>query len=89
MIEIPVTDGHINYWVKATVGKRESIEIQGKMHPCLRGNTRYGQVGKHSGKNENPQLKIWYTADERKIPLRIRSKLGIVSFVFDLVSIAP
>ena len=36
-------------------------------------------------KSENPQLKIWYTADEKKIPLRIRSKVGIVSFVFELV----
>ena len=40
-------------------------------------------------KSENPQLKIWYSADEQKIPLRIKSKVGIVSFVFELVATAP
>lgn len=32
VIEIPVTDGHMNYGVKATVSKRDIIEIQGKMY---------------------------------------------------------
>jgi hypothetical protein len=89
VIEIPVTDGHVNYWVKATVGKRDSIEIQGKMHQAFEVTPDMDRLENIVEKSENPQLKIWYTADERKIPLRIRSKLGIVSFVFDLVSIAP
>ena len=35
VIEIPVTDGDTNYRVKATVGKRDTIEIQGKMYPAF------------------------------------------------------
>ena len=89
VIEIPVTDGHINYWVKATVGKRDIIELQGKMYHAFEITPDMDRLENIVGKSENPQLKVWYTADERKIPLRIISKLGIVSFVFDLVSIAP
>jgi hypothetical protein len=37
-------------------------------------------------KSDNPQLRVWVTADEKKIPIRLRSKVGIVTFDFDLVS---
>jgi hypothetical protein len=89
VIEIPVTDGHINYWVKATVGKRDIIQIQGKMYHAFEITPDMDRLENIVEKSKNPQLKIWYTADEKKIPLRIRSNLGLVSFVFDLVSIAP
>ena len=89
VIEIPVTDGHMNYWVKATVGKRDIIELQGKRYHAFEITPDMNRLENIVEKSENPQLKIWYTADDRKIPLRIRSKVGIVSFVFDLVSIAP
>jgi len=40
-------------------------------------------------KSENPQLRIWFSADEKKIPLKIHSKVGIVTFIFELASMAP
>jgi hypothetical protein len=40
-------------------------------------------------KSENPQLRIWFSTDEKKIPLKIQSKVGIVSFIFEFVSMAP
>jgi hypothetical protein len=89
VIEIPVTDGHMNYRVKATVGKRDSIEIQGKLYPAFEITPDMERLENIAAKNENQQIKIWYAADERKIPLRIWNKSGIVSFVFDLMSIAP
>jgi hypothetical protein len=36
-------------------------------------------------KSDHPQLKVWVTADEKKIPIKIRTKVGIISFDFDLV----
>jgi hypothetical protein len=36
-------------------------------------------------KSDHPQLKVWVTADEKKIPMKIRTKVGIISFDFDLV----
>jgi hypothetical protein len=89
VIEIPVTDGHMNIDVKATIIKRDTVEIQGKMYPAFEVTPAMEKLENVVKKSENPQLKIWYTADEKKIPLRIKSKVGIVSFVFDLVSIVP
>jgi hypothetical protein len=40
-------------------------------------------------KSDHPQLKVWVTADEKKIPIRIRTKMGIISFDFDLVTSPP
>jgi hypothetical protein len=89
VIEIPVTDGHMNIDVKATVSKRDTIAIQGKGYPAFEVTPDMEKLDNVIKKSENPQLTIWYTADEKKIPLRIRSKVGIVSFVFELTSIAP
>jgi hypothetical protein len=89
VIEIPVTDGDTNYRVKATVGKRGNIEIQGDMHHAVEVTPDMERLQDVVRKSENPHLTVWYTADEKKIPLRIRSKVGIVSFVFELVSNVP
>ena len=89
VIEIPVTDGQMNYTVKAIVGRKEIIEHQGKMYQAFEITPDIARLENIVEKSKNPQLKIWYTADERKIPLRIRGKYGIVSFDIDLVSIAP
>jgi hypothetical protein len=89
VIEIPVCDGQMNYRVKATVSGRDSIEIQGKTYPAFEVTPDMERLESIVKKSENPELKIWYTADEKKIPLRIRSKVGIVSFVFELTAIAP
>ena len=89
VIEIPVTDGNTNYAVKATVGKRDTIEIQGKVYPAFEVTPDMEKLENIVKKSENSQLKILYTADAQKIPLRINSKVGIVSFVFELVSNVP
>ena len=89
VIALPVTDGDTNYDVKATVGKRDTIEIQGKMYDAFEVTPDMEKLEHVVKKSENPQLKIWYTADAQKIPLRIKSKVGIVSFVFEIVSTAP
>ncbi|MCE5262830.1 MAG: DUF3108 domain-containing protein [Deltaproteobacteria bacterium] len=39
--------------------------------------------------DNNPELKIWFSADEKKIPFKIRSKVGIVSFIFEFEAMAP
>ena len=85
VIEIPVTDGLMNYAVKATVGKRNIIQIQGEMYPVFEVTPDMERLESLAKTNENPLLKVWYTADEKKIPLRMISRVGILSFVFELV----
>jgi hypothetical protein len=31
-------------------------------------------------------MKIWYTADERKMPVKIQTRVTVGSFVFELIS---
>ncbi|MHB8828095.1 MAG: DUF3108 domain-containing protein [Syntrophales bacterium] len=89
VIEIPITDGNMNVRVKATIGKKDIIEIKGKAYKSVAVTPDMEQLGNIVKKSENPQLKIWFSADEKKIPLKIQSKVGIVSFIFEFVSMAP
>jgi len=89
VIEIPITDGNMNIRVKATIGKKDLIEIKGKTYKSVAVTPDMEQLENIVKKSENPQLKIWFSADEKKIPLKIQSKVGIVSFIFEFVSIVP
>jgi hypothetical protein len=91
-IYVPLTDGTENIEVRATVGKKNIIEIDGKMYKTLEitpNMEMLDNLDKIVKKSDHPQLKIWVTADEKKIPIKIRSKVGIISFDFDLVTSQP
>lgn len=89
-IHLPLTDGNdVNIEARVIVGQRDTINIEGRMYdtieitPNMEMLDKLKQVVKPS---DNPQLKVWVTADEKKIPIKIRSKIGIISFDFDLVT---
>ena len=87
-IIVPLTDGNLIIEVRALIGKKNIIEIDGNMYnvievtPNMKMLDKLGNIVK---KSDNPQLKVWVTADGKKIPLRVRSKIGIISLDFDLV----
>lgn len=87
-IYIPLTDGTSNIEIRAVVGKKDVITIAGKQYtaveitPDMKMSDTLKKVAK---KKTPPQLKMWVTIDEKRIPLKIRSKVGIISFDFDFV----
>jgi hypothetical protein len=87
-INIPLTDGKNNIEIKAIVGKKEVITIEGKQYntveitPDMKMSDTLKKVVK---KKTPPQFIMWVTADEKRIPIKIRSKVGIISFDFDFV----
>ena len=86
VIEIPITDGKKSIAIQATVAGRETLTIDGKVYDtCLviPDMERLQGVVPQKG---DPSLKIWFTADERQIPVNIQSKLAVGIFVFELVS---
>jgi hypothetical protein len=90
-IKLPLTDGDLNIEVKVIVGKRSIIEVEGKKYETIEITPNMEMLDKLDKykvvkKSDNPQLKVWVTADEKKIPVKIRSKVGIISFDFDLVT---
>jgi hypothetical protein len=38
-------------------------------------------------KGDVPQLKIWFTADDKRIPVKIQSKVKVGYFIFELVAV--
>jgi len=87
VLEFPVTDGKKHWDTKATVVRKEQLTINGKTYDTLLvmpDMKRIEDVFKK--KDEQPDLMIWFSADERQVPVKIESKVIIGTFVFELVS---
>ncbi|NPV03660.1 MAG: DUF3108 domain-containing protein [Syntrophaceae bacterium] len=84
--EIPVTDGKKCIAVKATVAGRETVTIDGKVYDTFLVVPDMERLQGVVPRQDDPSLKIWFTADERQLPVKIQSKVAIGSFVFELVS---
>jgi Protein of unknown function (DUF3108) len=68
-IYVPLTDGNLNIEVRAIVGKRDVIEIEGKMYDTIEitpNMEMLDKLDKIVKKSDHPQLKVWVTADEKK-----------------------
>lgn len=84
--EIPITDGKKFIVVKATVAKRETLNIDGKVYDTFLVVPDMERLEGVVGKKGEPSMKIWFTADERQVPVKIQSKVTVGSFVFELIS---
>lgn len=86
-LSFPVSDGKKCFIQKGEVIKKEKITLpSGTFDTYL----LVLKVNHFSGvfkKSENPTVKLWVTADDRKIPVRIKIKVFIGSVIFDLVSV--
>jgi hypothetical protein len=86
VLEIPVTDGKKLIATKARVDRREKLVIDGKSYDTYLIIPEMGRLDKVFGKEREPDMKIWYTADEKKLPVKIQTKVAVGSFVFELIS---
>jgi hypothetical protein len=87
-IYIPLTDGKRNIEIKAVVGKKDVIIIEGKQYNVIEitpDMTMLNTLQKVVKKKTPPQFKMWVTDDEKRIPIKIRSQIGIISFDFDFI----
>jgi len=85
-IIIPVTDGKKVALGKVNVIKREDIKVNGTSYDTFLVEPELGDIGGVFKKSKDAKLQIWVTADDRHIPVRIKSKVAVGSFVADLVS---
>jgi len=79
-IEIPVTDGKKVAFGRVNVIKRETIEVNGNNYDTFLVEPEVFE------KSKDAKLEIWITADSRRIPVRIKSKVIVGSFTAELVS---
>ena len=88
ILELPVSDGKKCMVIRATVVTRETIVVAGTAYDTFRVVPDLERLDSVVAKHNDPQLKIWFTADDRKLPVKIRSKVGVGTFVFELMSSA-
>jgi hypothetical protein len=87
VIEIPVTDGTNVINAKAIVASRDKVTIHDAVYDTLLVVADMSRLeGVVSG---GSSLKIWFTADERHVPVKIQTRIAVGSFVFELVSTIP
>jgi hypothetical protein len=86
-IQRPVTDGKKITFGTARILRRETIELALGTFDTYLLEPDIRQVGGVFKQSKGAKIELWVTADERKIPLRIRSKVVIGNFIGELVGV--
>jgi hypothetical protein len=86
VIKVPVTDGKKCVMGIARVIKRENINVNGRTYDTYLVEPDLEHIGGVFEKSKNAKLHIWVTADKRRIPVRVKSKVIVGSFVGELIS---
>ncbi len=85
-IELPVSDGKGFYETVLRVKGRETIVVEGKSYDTWYVEPDLKDLRGVFKKNNDAVLGIWFTADERRIPVKLSSKVAVGSFVGELVN---
>lgn len=86
-VERPVTDGKRIFMGNASVLRRETITLNnGDTYDTFCLKPDLGFLGGIFKKSKDPQLLLWVTADEKRIPVQIMSKVKVGHFFGELVS---
>ena len=85
-INAPVTDGKKFVNGEATVLNQEKIYVPDKWYETYLVEPDLEHIGGVFKQSKDAKLQIWVTADDRRIPVRIKSKVVVGSFVAELVS---
>jgi Protein of unknown function (DUF3108) len=86
IIERPVTDGKTCIIGKLSVVKRETLKLKSGTYDTFLIEPELKHIGGVFEKSKNAKLQLWVTADKRRIPVKIKSKVVVGSFVGELVS---
>ena len=86
-LEKPFTDGKKWTLGKARVVKREKITVLSGTYDTYVVEPDLEHIGGVFKKSKDAKLRIWVTADDRRIPVKIKSKVAIGSFVGELISV--
>ena len=86
-MEGPVTDGKKCVMGRVKVVRREKITIASGNYDTYLVEPDLKHIGGVFEKSKNARLQIWVTADERQIPVKVKSRVVVGSFVGELISI--
>ncbi len=86
ILQRPITDGKKCVIGIGEVIKRETIKLKSGKYDTYLLETELKDLNGVFRKSKNAAIKIWITADKRKMPVRIKSKVVVGSFVGELVA---
>jgi hypothetical protein len=84
VLEVPMTDGKKCVSVRAAVTGKETLTIEDRTYdtyvvaPDMESLSGFLKKGR--------QIKLWYSADEQQLPVRMQSRFPVGNFVFELVA---
>lgn len=87
--ELPVTDGRKMVMGHVEVLRKETIRVGGREYSCYVVVPELKHIGGVFKKSPKAKIEIWFTDDERRIPVRLKSKVVVGSFMGDLQSQKP
>jgi hypothetical protein len=85
-VEHPVTDGKKSVIGKLSVIRRETIKLKSGTYDTYLIEPELKHIGGVFEKSKNAKIQLWVTADKRRIPVKIKSKVVVGSFVGELIS---
>ena len=85
-IRCPITDGEKFVIGRARIIKRETIKVAGRSYDTFLVEPDLQHIGGVFEKSKDAKIKLWVTADHRRIPVKIKSKVVVGSFVGELIS---
>jgi hypothetical protein len=88
VVRRPVTDGKKCVTGVLHVIKEEVVTVGGRRYDTLLLEPELKHVGGVFKKSRNARIRVWVTADHRKIPVKVSSRVVVGSFVAELVSIS-
>lgn len=88
VVRRPVTDGVKCVIGQATVISREQIKVPAGTFDTFLVEPDLEHVGGVFKKSKDAKLKVWVTADERRIPVKIASRVVVGSFYAELESLS-
>ena len=86
-LERPVTDGKKLIMGKGQLVKRKTVDVPAGKFAAVLFEPDIEEVGGVFEKSKDAKIEIWLTDDRRKIPVRLKSKVVVGSFVGELVSV--
>ena len=86
-IKAPVTDGKKCVIGEVRVVRREKIQVPSGTYDTYLVEPDLKHIGGVFEKTKDAKLKIWVTADTRRIPVKIKSKVIVGSFVGELIAV--
>jgi len=85
IFERPITDGKKCSIGRAKVVRKDVVKLPGKTYKTYLLEPELKEVGGVFRKSKNAKIQIWVTADRRKIPVKIKSRVIVGSFSVELV----